>query len=84
MMAMKMNERASNAKTPQAAIASAAQLVLDATNHLRDADRALRDSHQTGVDAWLKAAADRLQKAVHDLDHADRQLGATASHGSAA
>ena len=41
----------------------AAQLEL-AAQHLYDAEVALHIARQTGVDAWVKAAADRLHEAI--------------------
>jgi hypothetical protein len=44
--------------------------VTAAARHLYDAERALHDAHQSHVDAWITAAADRLHDALVEHMHA--------------
>jgi len=52
--------------TPQAptGVAAAGEREADAAHRLYDAEIALHIARQTGVDAWISAAYDRLHEAV--------------------
>jgi hypothetical protein len=46
----------------------------EAALHLYDAECALHAARQTGVDAWISAAADHLHEAALELDAAESAL----------
>jgi hypothetical protein len=45
-----------------------------AASRLHNAELALHDARQTGVDAWIAAAADRLHEAVVSYTHVQGSL----------
>jgi hypothetical protein len=62
--------------------ANVSEAVNRAASHLYDAECALHASHQTGVDAWIAAASDRLHEAVVEFVAAQDALAAAPlTHG---
>lgn len=45
-----------------------------AAEHLYGAESALHAARQTGIDSWIRAAADRLHEAVVAFEAADLEL----------